>query len=83
MVANVCSHGPCVWRPGNVIVGENRTFDHVFATYTSPSGDAASNLLSRGIIAKGGKPGPNWALATQYSASVKNAYAISPTTKDP
>ena len=66
-----------------VIIGENRTFDHVFATYTSPSGDAVSNLLSRGIITKDGKPGPNWALATQYSANVKTEYTINPAAKDP
>ena len=64
-----------------VIVGENRTFDHVFATYTAPSGDAVSNLLSRGIITKDGKPGENWALATQYSAAVKSAYEINPADK--
>ena len=32
-----------------VIVGENRSFDHVFATYTPPHG-TVSNLLSKGIV---------------------------------
>jgi phospholipase C len=64
-----------------VIVGENRTFDHVFATYTSPSGDAVSNLLSKGIVTADGKPGPNWGLASQRSATVTSAYSLNPTTK--
>src|SRR4051794_40289265 len=33
-----------------VLIGENRTFDHVFATYVSRSKDSISNLLSKGII---------------------------------
>ena len=51
-----------------VIVGENRTFDHLFATYTPPAGKV-DNLLSKGIVNADGTPGPNVALATQYSAS--------------
>ena len=34
-----------------VIIGENRSFDHVFATYAPPTGQTVSNLLSKGIIA--------------------------------
>ncbi len=33
-----------------LIIGENRTFDHVFATYTPPAGQTVSNLLSKGIV---------------------------------
>jgi len=33
-----------------VIYGENRSFDHLFATYVSPSGDNVLNLLSEKII---------------------------------
>lgn len=29
-----------------VLIGENRTFDHLFATYVAPSGDSVKNLLS-------------------------------------
>ena len=43
-----------------VIIGENRSFDHVYATYKSPSGDFVSNLLSKGIINADGTPGPNF-----------------------
>src|ERR1700753_1753698 len=34
-----------------VIIGESRSFDHVFATYAPPAGQTVNNLLSQGIIA--------------------------------
>jgi phospholipase C len=52
-----------------VIIGENRTFDHVFATYQPKRGETISNLLSNGIVNADGTPGPNFALASQSSAS--------------
>jgi len=33
-----------------VLIGENRIFDHLFATYVSPSGEPVKNLLLEGII---------------------------------
>jgi phospholipase C len=51
-----------------VLIGENRTFDHVFATYVSPSGDAVSNLLSKGIVKADGTPGAHFGAATQFRA---------------
>jgi len=33
-----------------VIIGENRTFDHVFATYQPKRGQSVWNLLSEGIV---------------------------------
>jgi phospholipase C len=48
-----------------VIIGENRTFDNIFATYV-PRHGTVSNLLSKGIIHEDGSPGPNAALATQF-----------------
>lgn len=60
-----------------IIVGENRTFDHLFATYVPPHG-AALNLLSEGIIQANGAPGPHAGLATQYSASDTTSYTIAP-----
>ena len=33
-----------------VIIGENRSFDHVFATYVPKNGQTVNNLLSEGII---------------------------------
>ncbi len=35
-----------------VIIGENRTFDHVFVTYKPKKGESANNLLSEAIIKK-------------------------------
>ena len=51
-----------------VIIGENRTFDHVFATYKPKNGQKIDNLLSKGIVNEDGTPGPNFALSLQYSA---------------
>jgi phospholipase C len=33
-----------------IIIGENRTFDHVFATYVPKSGETVWNLLSEKIV---------------------------------
>src|SRR6516165_10132967 len=45
-----------------VIIGENRTFDHLFATYQPVNNDeTVLNLLSEGIIRADGTPGPNYA----------------------
>ncbi len=51
-----------------VIIGENRTFDHVFATYQPKSGQHVWNLLSKGIVDLNGNPGPNYSWSAQYSA---------------
>jgi phospholipase C len=64
-----------------VIIGENRSFDHVYGTYVPASGQTISNLLSKGIVTKEGKPGPNYALSSQSSASDTQTYQISPSGK--
>jgi phospholipase C len=64
-----------------VIIGENRTFDHVFATYRPPIGQKVDNLLSKGIIKADGTPGPNFNLATQYRAGVYGSFQLSPKDK--
>jgi phospholipase C len=51
-----------------VIIGENRSFDHVFATYQPKPGEKVRNLLSEGIIKADGTPGPNFAKAHQRAA---------------
>ena len=51
-----------------VIIGENRTFDHVFATYRPAPGERVWNLLSQGIVTDDGAPGPNFAQAEQQTA---------------
>ena len=50
-----------------VIVGENRSFDHLYATYAPKhKHERVLNLLSEGIINADGTPGPNFAKAHQY-----------------
>ncbi|RDD83761.1 phosphoesterase [Dyella tabacisoli] len=66
-----------------LLIGENRTFDHVFATYTPPSGQHVHNLLSQGIVNADGTPGPNVAAARQWQASNTGAYASAPTHTSP
>jgi phospholipase C len=52
-----------------VIIGENRSFDHVFATYVPKNGETVNNLLSEGIVKADGTPGPNFRKAHQLAAS--------------
>ena len=50
-----------------IIVGENRSFDHLFATYTPKNKEnGVRNLLSEKIINADGSPGPNFAKAHQF-----------------
>ncbi|UTD29761.1 alkaline phosphatase family protein [Bradyrhizobium sp. WD16] len=64
-----------------VIIGENQSFDHVFATYRAPSGDHVSNLLSKGIIDINGRPGRNFAAGAQSSAVENGTYQLAPGNK--
>jgi phospholipase C len=66
-----------------LIIGENRTFDHVFATYMPPKGQTVSNLLSKGIVNKDGTPGPKVALARQWQAADTGTYSNNPTKTQP
>src|SRR5262244_4180061 len=50
-----------------IIVGENRSFDHLFATYVAKSRDEkVLNLLSQGIVNADGSPGRNFAKGHQF-----------------
>src|SRR6266850_5622778 len=62
-----------------VLIGENRTFDHVFATYVPKSSDSVSNLLSKHIIKANGSPDVNFEKAAQFQAvpPFKTSYFIS------
>src|SRR6202142_2059437 len=51
-----------------VLIGENRTFDHLFATYVPKSRDSVKNLLSEGIINADGSPGRHFSQAAQFQA---------------
>jgi acid phosphatase len=62
-----------------VIIGENHSFDNVFATYQPPRHQQIRNLLSEGIINANGSPGPNFGKAAQLKASDTHAYSVTPT----
>jgi tRNA A37 threonylcarbamoyladenosine modification protein TsaB len=68
-----------------VIVGENRSFDHVFATYKPKHGQHVDNLLSKKIINEDGTPGPEFSVAAQYSADITGdtEFQLSPRNKTP
>src|SRR5215472_16239451 len=61
-----------------VIIGENHSFDNVFATYQPPNHQKIWNLLSEGIVTKSGAPGPNFGKAAQLTASNTKKYSLSP-----
>lgn len=69
-----------------VIIGENRSFDHVFATYVPERRDqSVFNLLSQGIVkldaSKNAIPGPNFEKAHQQAAldnGPSDAFLLSP-----
>jgi len=65
-----------------VIVGENRSFDHVFATYVPKKGEKVWNLLSEGIVKADGTPGANFSKAAQLAASdtSSDGYLLDPQT---
>jgi phospholipase C len=68
------------------IIGENRSFDNIYATYMPKPGQTVSNLLSKGIVNPDGTPGPLFAEALQYRATAPGAngkYTIAPTAKTP
>ncbi|HVB66921.1 MAG TPA: alkaline phosphatase family protein [Acetobacteraceae bacterium] len=66
-----------------IIIGENRTFDHVFGAYQPKHGQRILNLLSEGIINVDGTPGPRYAAAVQDQASDTDSFSISPTITGP
>ncbi|WP_210338405.1 alkaline phosphatase family protein [Bradyrhizobium genosp. L] len=69
-----------------VIIGENRSFDHVFATYVPERREeSVMNLLSQGIVKldanKNALPGPNFEKAHQLAATdtgATDAFLLSP-----
>jgi phospholipase C len=63
-----------------VIIGENRSFDHVFATYEPKNGETVWNLLSEGIVNRNGSPGPNFYKAEQQAAAdpAADSFLLSP-----
>ena len=66
-----------------IVIGENRTFDHVFGLYKPKPGETVSNLLSKGIVTEDGKPGPQFALARQFTVPGQTGYFIAADDKTP
>ncbi len=68
-----------------VIIGENRTFDHIFATYQPVAGQSVWNLLSEGIVNVDGTPGPNFWKAAQSAATDQppDAFLLNPSAQTP
>src|SRR6266436_8333184 len=62
-----------------VLIGENRSFDHIFVTYKPKKGESVKNLLSEGIINADGTPGPRFSKAAQFQATApfRTEYFIS------
>jgi acid phosphatase len=63
-----------------VVVGENISFDCLFATYEPPPGNTIANLLSREIVNREGQPGLRFAEALQRRANVRDRFAVNPPT---
>jgi phospholipase C len=62
-----------------VVVGENVSFDTLFATYVPPRGQSVLNLLSQGIVTADGSPGRNYAYAVQHEGSNRRGlYTVPP-----
>ncbi len=66
-----------------IIIGENRTFDQVFATYQPKHGQKVLNLLSEGIVNVDGTPGPRFMAAVQNQASDTGTFSINPAITGP
>jgi acid phosphatase len=58
------------------IIGENRSFDHVFGLYKPRRGETISNLLSKGILKEDGTPGPQFAKAAQFQVAPQKSYYV-------
>ncbi len=61
-----------------VIIGENHSFDNVFATYRPPKGQTVKDLLTEGIVNADGSPGPNAQKALQRVSSDTKTYQTRP-----
>jgi acid phosphatase len=66
-----------------VLIGENRSFDHVFGLYRPLPGQTIHNLLSEGIVDASGAPGPNFARAAQFQAAPQPSYYVAAPAKTP
>src|SRR5262245_22651270 len=58
------------------IIGENRSFDHVFGLYRPRRGETIWNLLSQRILNEDGTPGPRFARAAQSQVAPQSSYFV-------
>ena len=63
-----------------VIIGENRSSDHIFATYVPKDGQTVWNLLSEDIVKADGTPGRNFYKYEQHAAvdQVPDPFLLNP-----
>ena len=61
-----------------IIIGENWSFDSVFATYQPKAGQTVWNLLSEGIVKPDGTPGANYSKARQSNAADLSTFELAP-----
>jgi len=66
-----------------IVVGENQTFDSVFATYAAPAGEHIRNLLAEGIVRRDGTPGRHFRRARQDRALGQLHYMLDPPREGP
>jgi phospholipase C len=60
-----------------ILIGENRGLDHTFGVYKPKgNGQFIANILSKGIVKEDGSPGPNFALAQQFSVAAQPSYYV-------
>src|SRR5262249_56198455 len=67
------------------IIGENRSFDHVFGLYKPRRGETIANLVTKGILKEDGSPGPRFTAGGQFIAAPQATYfvGVSAPTKTP
>jgi phospholipase C len=65
-----------------IIIGENWSFDSVFATYQPKVGETVLNLLSQGIVKADGTPGASYSKSKQSSATDNGTYKLAPPLPD-
>jgi phospholipase C len=61
-----------------LIIGENRSFDHLFGLFRPNPGQSVFNLVSQQILNADGSPGANFAQARQWQAGATGLYSIHP-----
>jgi acid phosphatase len=66
-----------------VVIPENRSFDHTYATYQPKHGQTVSNLLAKGIVRADGTPGPNFGLGAQFTVPPQTSFYIAAPAKTP